>query len=302
MEALGVTAHEIDIRPSCQQMLARHRPSRRRAASRSTTCTFENVQAGERTSHLFRLANHHNGLVVGTGDLSRARARLGDLRRRRPHVALQRQRLGAQDAHPAPDPLGRRQRRGRPGDAATCCTRSSTPRSRPSWCRRADGDDEAPAQRSEESIGPYELQDFHLYYLTRFGFRPVAVAFLAHHAWGDRDARRRCPTCSRPTKRNEYDLPTIKQWLAVFLTRFSRQPVQAVGDAQRPQGRLRRLALAARRLARSPSDSSAAAWLEELDRNVPRLTIVAACAAAAASIVTSPRSNRNAMAYANAPA
>src|SRR6185295_12786328 len=69
MEALKITAGEIDIRPSCLQMLrdldhpfARGEPVH--------DITFENVQAGERTSHLFRLANFHNGIVIGTGDLS----------------------------------------------------------------------------------------------------------------------------------------------------------------------------------------------------------------------------------------
>src|SRR5919202_4303242 len=69
MAALGVSGAELDIKPSCLQMLkdighpfARGEPV--------YDVTFENVQAGERTSHLFRLANYHNGLVVGTGDLS----------------------------------------------------------------------------------------------------------------------------------------------------------------------------------------------------------------------------------------
>ena len=69
MKGLGVTAEEIDIKPSCLQMLkdighpyAQGKPV--------FDITFENVQAGERTSHLFRLANLHNAPVVGTGDLS----------------------------------------------------------------------------------------------------------------------------------------------------------------------------------------------------------------------------------------
>ena len=65
-----MTAREIDIRPSAEQMLARPRASRTPRARSSYDITFENVQAGERTSHLFRLANHHGGLVIGTGDLS----------------------------------------------------------------------------------------------------------------------------------------------------------------------------------------------------------------------------------------
>ena len=69
MRRLGVTAHELDIRPSCEVMLkdlghpyAKGEPV--------YDVTFENVQAGERTNHLFRLANHQNAFVVGTGDLS----------------------------------------------------------------------------------------------------------------------------------------------------------------------------------------------------------------------------------------
>ena len=69
MEALGVTAREIDIRPSAEQML-RDLEHPYAEGEKQYDITFENVQAGERTSHLFRLANHHGGLVIGTGDLS----------------------------------------------------------------------------------------------------------------------------------------------------------------------------------------------------------------------------------------
>src|SRR5205085_10432812 len=69
MNALGITAGEIDIRPSCLQML-RDIGHPFAAGEPVHDVTFENVQAGERTSHLFRLANLHNGIVVGTGDLS----------------------------------------------------------------------------------------------------------------------------------------------------------------------------------------------------------------------------------------
>ena len=69
MAAIGCEASEIDIRPSCEQMLRdlQHPYAR---GERVYDVTFENVQAGERTSHLFRLANHHGALVLGTGDLS----------------------------------------------------------------------------------------------------------------------------------------------------------------------------------------------------------------------------------------
>jgi NAD+ synthase (glutamine-hydrolysing) len=69
MKALEVSAVEIDIRPSAKQML--HDLGHPAANGEKVyDITYENVQAGERTSHLFRLANYHQGLVVGTGDLS----------------------------------------------------------------------------------------------------------------------------------------------------------------------------------------------------------------------------------------
>ena len=69
MQALGVSSAEIDIRPSATQML-RDLDHPAAHGERAYDITYENVQAGERTSHLFRLANHHRALVLGTGDLS----------------------------------------------------------------------------------------------------------------------------------------------------------------------------------------------------------------------------------------
>ena len=69
MKALGVTAAEIDIKPAAQQMLADiGHPFAK--GEKVYDVTFENVQAGLRTDYLFRLANQHRGMVVGTGDLS----------------------------------------------------------------------------------------------------------------------------------------------------------------------------------------------------------------------------------------
>ena len=131
MEALGTTAREIDIRPSAEQMLKdlEHPYAR---GEKVYDITFENVQAGERTSHLFRLANYEGGLVIGTGDLSRARARLEHVRRRRPDVALRDQRVRAQDADQLHDPLGHRDRASTTTTSTRCCSRCWTRRSRPS--------------------------------------------------------------------------------------------------------------------------------------------------------------------------
>ncbi len=95
------------------------------------------------------------------------------------------------------------------------------------------------SQSTEESVGPYALQDFTLYHVIRRGYRPRKIAFLAHHAWSDAsvgDWPPGFPEEGRPA----YDLGAIRHWLGVFVTRFFGKPVQAVGAAQRPQGEPRR--------------------------------------------------------------
>src|SRR5260370_29507347 len=89
----------------------------------------------------------------------------------------------------------------------------------PELVPHADGDSTKPAQKTAETVGPYELQDFNLYFISRYGFCPSKVAFLAHHAWGEKN-RGEWPDLLPPDKRLEYDLPTIKKWLEVFLYRF----------------------------------------------------------------------------------
>ncbi|MEP7219497.1 MAG: NAD(+) synthase, partial [Bacteroidota bacterium] len=131
-----------------------------------------------------------------------------------------------------------------------------------------DGKGEAPAQSTEEKIGPYELQDFNLYYITRYGFRPSKVAFLSRHAWSSR-TRGSWPEGLPVEKQMEYDLAIIKQWLGVFLYRFFKisqfkrsclpnGPKVGSGGSLSPRGDWR-----------APSDSEADVWLDELRRNVP---------------------------------
>jgi NAD+ synthase (glutamine-hydrolysing) len=245
MAAIGCSAQQIDIRPSCEQMLkdlghpfADGKPQ--------YDITFENVQAGERTSHLFRLANFHNAIVVGTGDLSELALGwctygVGDhmshynvnasvpktLIKHLVRWVADTQQVGAQgsqvlidilDTEVSPELV--------PGDEA-----------------------DKPGQSTEASVGPYELQDFHLYYTLRFGFAPSKVAFLAHHAWGER-----------------YPLPEIKRHLKNFLWRFFKtsqfkrscvpnSPKVGSGGSLSPRGDWR-----------APSDSEAAVWLADLER------------------------------------
>ena len=113
------------------------------------------------------------------------------------------------------------------------------------------GSGEEPTQSSETVVGPYELQDFNLYYLSRFGYRPSKVAFLAHAAWGDRSGWRVAGHGARigaARVRPRHD-PSLARGVRAAV--FPGQPVQALGDAERAQGRLRRLAVAAQRLARA---------------------------------------------------
>ena len=264
MGVLGVTAREIDIRPSANQMLADigHPHA---SGEAEYDVTFENVQAGERTSHLFRLANHHGALVLGTGDLS--------------EIALGWSTYGVGDqmSHynvnaSVPKTLIQHlirwvaQREEFGAGTSTILTAILNTEISPELVPGEEG--EGPAQSTEARIGPYELQDFNLYYISRFGFRPSKVAFLARHAWGDRE-RGAWPELLAVEKRNEYDLATVKRWLEVFLYRFFQisqfkrsampnGPKVGSGGSLSPRGDWR-----------APSDSEAAVWLAELRDNVP---------------------------------
>jgi NAD+ synthase (glutamine-hydrolysing) len=125
-----------------------------------------------------------------------------------------------------------------------------------------------PIQRTEDFVGPYELQDFNLFFATRHSFRPSKIAFLSMHAWSD-SARGAWPPGIDENDRRAYDLPTIKKWLGVFLKRFFETsqfkrsavpngPKVSSGGSLSPRGDWR-----------APSDSAADVWLEELAANVP---------------------------------
>jgi NAD+ synthase (glutamine-hydrolysing) len=267
MNALGVTAQEIDIRPSALQML---RDIGHPFADEEPVydVTFENVQAGERTSHLFRLANYHNGLVLGTGDLSElalgwATYGVGDqmshynVNASVPKTLIQQLirwvAATGQFSAEASEIL------------LSILNTEISPELVPA---SEEAGSDAPAQSTEAKVGPYELQDFNLYYITRFGLRPSKVAYLSYHAWRDK-LQGHWPDLLPPEKRNEYDLATIKKWLDVFLFRFFQisqfkrsalpnGPKVGSGGSLSPRGDWR-----------APSDSEATIWLEELRQHVP---------------------------------
>jgi NAD+ synthase (glutamine-hydrolysing) len=267
MEALEVTASELDIRPSARQMLSDiGHPAATGAAHYDVT--YENVQAGERTSHLFRLANRHDALVVGTGDLS--------------ELALGwcTYGVGDQMSHynvnaSVPKTLIQFLLRwsidtGQLGGAAEQVLASILDTAiSPELIPTEDPDADVPGQHSEQIVGPYELVDFFLYYVLRFGYRPSKVAWMAHRAWGDR-REGSWPDLIPPERRNQYSLKEIVQWLEVFLTRFfassqfkrsamPNAPKVGSGGSLSPRGDWR-----------APSDGSAAPWLAELrDSGLP---------------------------------
>jgi len=258
MRALGITAEEIDIRPAAKQLLvdighpfARGEPV--------FDVTFENVQAGLRTDYLFRLANHHGGFVIGTGDLS--------------ELALGwcTYGVGDQMSHYGVNS-------GVPKTLIQYLIR---------WCvatgqfdaetnhiltailgteispELVPADASGAIQSTESKVGPYELNDFFLHHIARLGLKPSKVAFLAWHAWRDAEAGL-WPADFPQALRNSYDLATIRRWLENFLFRFftiSQFKRSALPNGPKVSGAG---ALSPRGDWRAPSDGTAKIWLEEL--------------------------------------
>jgi NAD+ synthase (glutamine-hydrolysing) len=270
MSALGVTAQEIDIRPSALQTL-KDLDHPAATGAHVYDVTYENVQAGARTSLLFRLANHHNALVVGTGDLSELALGwctygVGDhmshygVNSSVPKTLIQYLVRWVADT----GDLSAEAR----GVLTAILATDISPELVPA---NADDGHDGAMQRSESFVGPYELQDFHLYYVLRFGYRPSKVAYLAQRAWANRE-HGRWPDTIPASSRSEYDLQTICTWLRTFLQRFFATsqfkrsalpdgPKVGSGGSLSPRGDWR-----------APSDSSAAVWLDELDQLAAQLS------------------------------
>ncbi|MDQ1077718.1 NAD(+) synthase [Pseudoroseomonas cervicalis] len=264
MASLGVTAHELDIRPAARQMLADlgHPFAQGEPVY---DVTFENVQAGLRTDYLFRAANRHGGMVLGTGDLSELALGwctygVGD---QMSHYNVNAGVPKTLIQHLIRWVIQSGQFSAEVGTTLQAILETEiSPELIP-----ADGESQA-LQSTEAKIGPYALQDFHLFYTLRYGFRPSKIAFLALQAWGDA-ARGHWPPGFPEERRNTYDLATIRHWLEVFLQRFfgfaqfkrsalPNGPKVVAGGSLSPRGDWR-----------APSDGNAEIWLEELRRNVP---------------------------------
>ena len=259
MQYLETGANEIDITQAASDMLVNiGHPAGQGDAVYDTT--FENVQAGLRAAYLFRLANFHRGLVVGTGNLS--------------ELALGYTTYGVGDhmSHynvnaSVPKTLMKHLVRWAIDEKIfatpvlfvldAILAAPPTPELVPAQRGKA--------QSAEAEIGPYELHDFFLYYLSRFGFAPSKIAFLAQQAWAvpNQDADGDLMQPEPP-----YDLAAIKHWLEVFLRRFIatsqfKRSAMPNGPKVGSGG-----ALSPRSDWRAPSDISAAAWIDEM-QNIP---------------------------------
>ncbi|UQX12704.1 NAD(+) synthase [Candidatus Mycobacterium methanotrophicum] len=261
--ALGVTFSEIDITETAKLMLNEidHPFSR---GEKVYDVTFENVQAGLRTDYLFRLANQRGGIVLGTGDLSElglgwSTYGVGD---QMSHYNVNAGVPKTLIQHLVRWVISSGQFESEVGEVLQSVLDTEiTPELVPSG-------EEEELQSSEAKVGPFALQDFSLFQVLRYGFRPSKIAFLAWHAWSDPD-RGNWPPGFPENKRPSYSLKEIRHWSGVFVQRFysfsqfkrsalPNGPKVSHGGALSPRGDWR-----------APSDMSAQAWLDEIEREVP---------------------------------
>ncbi len=268
MAAIGCESRQIDIRPSCQQMLEDigHPAARGEPVY---DITFENVQAGERTSHLFRLANQHGALVAGTGDLSELALGwctygVGDhmahynLNASVPKTLIRHLVRWVADQRP----VAGLDERGSAVLHAILDTEVS-PELVPGSAGAA-----GPSQSTEAQIGPYALHDFSLYHTLRHGHAPTKLAFLAWVAWHDREAGAwpQGLAAAEGDERLQYSLAEIKRHLRTFADRFFRLSQYKRSCAPNAAKVGSGGSLSPRGDWRAPSDAESAVWLAEVDR------------------------------------
>ena len=266
-QALRVTFSEIDIRETAELMLKEmdHPFSR---GEKAYDVTFENVQAGLRTDYLFRLANQRAGIVLGTGDLSElglgwSTYGVGD---QMSHYNVNAGVPKTLIQHLIRWVISSGQFESQVDSEVNDVLQSVldteiTPELIPTG-------EEEELQSSEAKVGPFALQDFSLFHVLRYGFRPSKIAFLAWHAWRDPECGN-WPPGFPDDKRPSYSLKEIRHWLQVFVQRFysfsqfkrsalPNGPKVSHGGALSPRGDWR-----------APSDMSARIWLDEIEREVP---------------------------------
>lgn len=243
MKSLGITIREINIVDACEIHF--------RDLGHDTKVhdvTFENGQARERTQILMDAANQMGGIVVGTGDLSELA--LGWATYNGDHMSM----YGVNASVPktlvrfivnhvamtAADEFSRK----------TILDIIDTPIS-PELIPAKEGDQIA--QKTEDLVGPYELHDFFLYYVLRFGFKPSKIFYLACHAFSGADKRVK-----------NYDRDTIKHWLTTFYRRFFNQQFKRSCLPDGPK--VGSCSLSPRGDWRMPTDAVSKAWLDECEK------------------------------------
>lgn len=238
MELLGVTQREISIAAAVEGHFSDigHDPA-------VHDVTYENCQARERTQILMDVANQVGGMVLGTGDLSELA--LGWATYNGDHMSMYGVNAGV------PKTLVRYLVRHFATDVPACSAAADTlldiidtpvsPELLP-----ADANGQI-AQKTEDLVGPYELHDFYLYYMLRYGFGPERIFLLARHAWGHR-----------------YSDSELVRWLRTMIRRFFAQQFKRSCLPDGPK--VGSVTLSPRGDWRMPSDASAALWLAECDR------------------------------------
>ncbi|MBN1463517.1 MAG: NAD(+) synthase [Paludibacteraceae bacterium] len=233
---LGVSLQEISIIEACNQHFKdiNHQGE--------LDITYENVQARERTQILMDLANQQNALVIGTGDMSELA--LGWATYNGDHMSMYAVNTGI------PKTLVRylvkwvADNKIEQAAKKTLLDVIDTPVSPELLPTDNKGNI---AQKTEDLVGPYELHDFYLYYMLRFGFRPAKIFFLAKHAF-----------------RGKYDEAALKKWLKVFIKRFFSQQFKRSCMPDGPK--VGSINLSPRGDWRMPSDASAKMWLDEVEK------------------------------------
>lgn len=234
-EAYGVSFEEINITLAVRQHFADigHNES-------VTNITYENSQARERTQILMDLSNKYNGLVIGTGDLSELA--LGWATYNGDHMSMYAvnasvpktlvRYLTSYEAQKSSGTL-----------KEVLLDVLDTPVSPELLPPDKNGEI---VQKTEDVVGPYELHDFFLYYLVRFGYTPSKIYYMAKLSFKDK-----------------YSEDTIKKWLTVFIKRFFSQQFKRSCLPDGPK--VGSVTLSPRSDWRMPSDASVKAWIDELE-------------------------------------
>ncbi len=234
-QELGATLQEVDIK---EAVLVHYRD-----IGQDVNChdvTYENAQARERTQVLMDLANKTGGMVIGTGDMSELA--LGWATYNGDHMSM----YGVNSGVPKTLVKHLVQYY-----ADTCNNNKlqevlldilDTPVS-PELLPPVDG---KISQKTEDFVGPYELHDFFLYYMLRYGFQPQKIYRIAQKAFA-----------------GQYEDEVILKWLTVFYRRFFQQQFKRSCLPDGPK--IGSVAVSPRGDLRMPSDASAALWLQQLE-------------------------------------